>query len=161
MLDTPGISYLRTTREDTPRCTVPMKSSRWAGASSSGRAVGPGPPSWGPVTVFGALQAADLLGEEYPVRVIDAYSVKPIDVRTLRRALEETGLMVVVEDHWRKGGLASAALEALAGDGAELSGRLLSLAVDRMPGSASPQEQRKAAGISAEEIAQALGRYLR
>ncbi|MGH8936420.1 MAG: transketolase [Acidimicrobiia bacterium] len=162
MLDTAGISYLRTTREDTPPLygpdeEFPVGGSKVLRQSGEDRAtiVGAG------VTVFEALQAADLLGDRHPVRVIDAYSVKPIDVSTLRRALEETGLMVVVEDHWREGGLASAVLEELAGDGAELPGRLVSLAVDRMPGSASPQEQREAAGISADKIAETLRRYLR
>ena len=94
------------------------------------------------ITVFESLAAADALaGEGIAVRVIDAYSVKPIDGETLRRALEETGLVVTVEDHWREGGLGDAVLEALAARG-PLSGRVHKVAVADMPGSGTPEELR-------------------
>ena len=89
------------------------------------------------------------------MRVIDAYSVKPIDGGTLRRALRETGLLVTVEDHWADGGLGDAVLEALA-EGGELSGRVVKLAVRAMPGSGTPDELRERAGISAGRIAAAV-----
>ncbi len=109
------------------------------------------------VTVFEALDAADRLAAEgLRVRVIDAYSMKPIDGATLRRALVETGLVVTVEDHWAEGGLGDAVLEALASGGAELAGRVVKMAVREMPGSGSPEELREWAGISAERIVAAL-----
>jgi transketolase len=109
------------------------------------------------VTVFEALRAADALAEDgISVRVIDAYSVKPIDGETLRRASAETGLLVVVEDHWIEGGLGDAVLEALAAGGADLSGRVVKLGVTRMPGSGAPQELREWAGISADAIARTI-----
>jgi transketolase len=158
MLETPGISYLRTTREDTPRLydpdeEFPVPGSQLLRTSDQDRAtvVAAG------VTVFQALEAADRLAQDgLAVRVIDAYSVKPIDRKALRRALKETGLLLVVEDHWKWGGLGDAVLEALADEGAELSGRVLKLAVTDMPGSATPDEQREAAGISAASIAEAV-----
>jgi transketolase len=85
--------------------------------------------------------------------VIDAYSVKPIDAGTLRRAASETELLVVVEDHWIQGGLGDAVLAALASGGAELSTRVLKIGVTEMPGSGSPEELRDGAGISAAKIA--------
>jgi transketolase len=86
------------------------------------------------------------------VRVIDAYSVKPIDADTLRDALEETGLLVVVEDHRIEGGIGDAVLDALAATG-PLSGRVVKLAVTEMPGSGTPTELRAWTGIDAGSIA--------
>jgi transketolase len=154
MLELPGISYLRTTREKTPRLygqdeEFPIGGSKTLRSSDADRAtiVGAG------VTAFEALKAADqLAGNGLPVRVIDAYSVKPIDGGTLRAALEETGLIVVAEDHWVEGGLGDAVLEALAAGGKELSGRVIKLAVTEMPGSGTPEELRDWAGISAGKI---------
>ncbi|HXF57453.1 MAG TPA: transketolase [Actinomycetota bacterium] len=158
MLDLPGISYLRTTREKTPRLygaeeEFPVGGSKVLRRSEADRAtvVGAG------VTVFEALRAHDLLAEEgIPVRVVDAYSVKPIDGETLRRALQETGLLVVVEDHWVEGGLGDAVLQALAEGGEELTGRVVKLGVREMPGSGTPEELRNWAGISARRIAEAV-----
>ena len=85
-------------------------------------------------------------------RVIDAYSVKPIDAETLKQAMADTGLIVVAEDHWIDGGLGDAVLAALAEDGQALSGRVIKIGVTEMPGSGSPQELRDWAGISASKI---------
>ncbi len=158
MVDLPGISYLRTTREKTPVLYDSQEEfivggSRVLRSGSGDRAavVGAG------VTVFEALEAADQLAEDgVPVRVIDAYSVKPIDGSTLRRALADTGLLVVVEDHWIDGGLGDAVLEALAAGGVDLSGRVIKLAVTEMPGSGTAEELRDWAGISAAKIARAV-----
>jgi transketolase len=99
------------------------------------------------------LGAANSLAEGgIAVRVVDCYSIKPIDVRTLRTALEETGLVITIEDHWREGGLGDAVLEALAAAG-HLSGRVHKLGVAEMPGSGTPRELREWAGISAARIA--------
>jgi transketolase len=156
MANLEGISYIRTTREKTPKLYGPDDEFPIGGSKvvrKGGRAaiVGAG------ITVFEALKAADeLAGEGTEVTVIDAYSVKPIDARTLRRALADTGLMLVVEDHWIEGGLGDAVLEALAGHGEQLSGRVIKIAVTGMPGSGSPEELRDWAGISAGKIAEAV-----
>ncbi|HEX5148742.1 MAG TPA: transketolase, partial [Candidatus Limnocylindrales bacterium] len=149
MADLHGISYLRTTREKTPRLYGPDERFEIGGSkvlrsgpSDEATIVAAG------VTVFEALAAADALGAVgHPVRVIDAYSIKPIDVDTLVRAMDETGLLVVVEDHWLEGGLGEAVLSALA-HAAALSGRVVRLGVGAMPGSGTPQELRDWAGIS-------------
>ncbi|MFF3499407.1 transketolase [Streptomyces sp. NPDC003247] len=148
-----GIRYLRTSRGDAPVLYGPDEEFPVGGSKvlrSSGRdrltLVAAG------VTVHEALKAADALaGEDIPVRVIDLYSVKPVDRVTLRRAAEETGCLVTVEDHHAEGGLGDAVLEAFT-DGRPVP-RLARLAVRTMPGSASPDEQLHAAGIDAESIA--------
>jgi transketolase len=158
MVDLEGISYLRTTREKTPKLydageAFPIGGSKVVRSSAQDTVtiVGAG------VTVFEGLKAADeLAGEGIAARVVDAYSVKPIDAATLRRALDETGLLVVVEDHWIEGGLGEAVLEALASRGEPLSGRVLKVAVTEMPGSGAPEELREWAGISAGGIARAV-----
>ncbi|WP_327400166.1 transketolase [Streptomyces sp. NBC_01288] len=110
------------------------------------------------VTVHEALAAADALDREgIQVRVIDLYSVKPVDVETLRQAAEDTGCLLTVEDHHPEGGIGDAVLDAFL-DGRPVP-RLVRLAVRDMPGSASPAEQLHAAGIDAESIA-AAGRLL-
>jgi transketolase len=89
------------------------------------------------------------------VRIIDAYSIKPIDGETLRAAARATGGNVVaVEDHWPEGGLGEAVLSALSGEAYPL--HFEHLAVGNMPGSGKSEELMDAAGISANHIADAV-----
>jgi transketolase len=158
MADTSGVSYIRTTREKTgllydadEKFAIGGSKVLRSGDGDKVTLVGAG------VTVFEALKAADdLTAAGIQARVIDAYSVKPIDAATLSGALADTGLMVVVEDHWAEGGLGDAVLSALAGGGAPLSGRVIKLAVTEMPGSGKPEELRDWAGISASKIAETV-----
>ncbi len=110
------------------------------------------------ITLHEALKAADKLAEEgVSARVIDLYSVKPVDAGTLREAVEATGRrIVVVEDHWPEGGLGETVLSALAGE--ELA--FEHLAVREMPGSGKPAELLAAAGIDADAIAAAARRLV-
>ena len=161
MCDLPGISYLRTTREATPSIygsdeTFPIGGSKTVRGSDGDEAtvVAAG------ITLHEALAAAALLAAEgLKVRVIDAYSVKPIDAGALRGALKETGLLVVAEDHRAEGGLGDAVLDALAAAG-PLTGRVVKLAVTDMPGSGTPTELRAWAGIDASSIAAAVRSHL-
>jgi transketolase len=163
MADREGIVYMRTTREKTPALygaaeEFPVGGSKVVRSSDGDKAtlVGAG------VTLFEALKAADALASDgIPIRVIDAYSVKPIDRETLGRALTETGLLMVVEDHWVEGGLGDAVLEALAWGGRQVGGRVVKIAVTGMPGSGTPEELRDWAGISATKIADAVRVALR
>ncbi len=158
MADTSGISYMRTTREKTALLygadeKFPIGGSKVvrSGAHDSVTLVGAG------ITLFESLKAADALAlDGIYARVIDAYSVKPIDGATLREAMSDTGLLVVVEDHWAEGGLGDAVLAALAEGGAPLVGRVIKLAVTQMPGSGKPEELREWAGISASKIVEAV-----
>jgi transketolase len=161
MCDLEGISYLRTTREATPVLydaaeDFPVGGSKTLAATDHDAVtlVGAG------VTVHQSLAAHDVLGAEgISARVIDCYSVKPIDVATLRRALLETNALVVAEDHRVEGGLGDAVLDALA-EG-ELHGRVVKLGVRDMPGSGTPEELRAWAGIDAASIADATRRLVR
>jgi transketolase len=106
------------------------------------------------VCVDQAVAAAEALaGDGIEARVIDAYSIKPIDAETLRAAARECGAVVTVEDHWPEGGLGDAVLEALA----EADDRppVRKLAVREMPTSGTPDELLHSAGIDADGIARA------
>jgi transketolase len=81
--------------------------------------------------------------------VIDLYSVKPVDVKTLREAARVTKKLVIVEDHYPEGGIGAAVMEALAADGLP---RITHLAVKDLPASGKPEELMHAAGISARAI---------
>jgi len=155
MADQPGISYLRTTREATPVLygedeAFPIGGSKTVREGSDATLVGAG------ITLHESLKAADRLAEDgISARVIDCYSVKPIDAATLRVAASDTGLVVVVEDHRVEGGLGDAVRDALAGpDG--VAARIVSLGVTEMPGSGSPEELRAWAGIDADAIVAAV-----
>ena len=156
MADLDGIVFMRTTRANTAVLYGADDEFRVGGStvvrSSDGDEValiGAG------ITLHEALKAADALAEEgVGARVIDLYSVKPVDVDTLRAAAEATGgRFVVVEDHWPEGGLAEAVLSAFA-DSDERP-RVVHLAVRELPGSGTPAELLAAAGIDAEHIAAA------
>jgi transketolase len=155
MADLPGISYLRTTREGTPRLYGP-DADLPIGGSTTLRDGGDATIAAAGITVHEALRAAERLAADgRSVRVLDCYSVKPVDAETLRRALDETGVLVVVEDHRVEGGLGDAVLEALA-RGGPLQGRVIKLGVHEMPGSGSPEELRAWAGIDADAIMRAV-----
>ena len=106
------------------------------------------------VTLHACLDAAaQLASDGISARVIDAYSVKPIDTSTLAAAAAATGgRLVIAEDHHPEGGLGSAVVDALTSAGpADLTVR--HLAVYEMPGSGTSAELLDAAGISASHIA--------
>jgi transketolase len=158
-----GISYLRTTRTATPVIYPPDEQFQVGGSRVVRRSddgddvalVGAG------ITLHEALGAADLLaGEGIRARVLDCYSVKPIDQRALREAAREAGgRLVTVEDHRPQGGLGDAVLEVLAGD--PEAPRVAKLAVSGMPGSGTPEQLRSRAGIDAEHVAAAACRLVR
>jgi Transketolase, C-terminal subunit len=112
------------------------------------------------ITLHEAMTAATLLAEEgIAARVIDCYSIKPIDAETLRTAARETGALITVEDHWPEGGLGDAVLDVFATD--PLRPHIVKLAVRHMPGSATPAEQLSLAGIDAASIATAARKFVR
>ena len=110
------------------------------------------------ITVHEAVRAADDVKGTLQVRVIDAYSVKPIDTAALVDAVRVSGgRLCVAEDHWVEGGLGEAVLAALAGAGVTRDiARFVHLAVREMPGSGKPAELLDAAGISARHIVAAV-----
>lgn len=102
----------------------------------------------GGITVFEALAAYEALKQEnIMVRVIDLYSIKPLDITTLREAVEATKAIITVEDHYAEGGLGEAVQSAVA---AEIPVHIL--AVRKMPVSGKPQELLDYEGISRDAI---------
>jgi transketolase len=109
------------------------------------------------ITLHEALKAADTLAQEgIEARVIDLYSIKPLDAETLRSL---TCPIVTVEDHWAEGGLGEAVLSAL-GDADERP-PVVRLAVTEMPHSGKPAELLAEAGIDADGIAAAVRSLVR
>ena len=161
MAERGGISYLRTTREKTPILYTDRLEEFRVGGSRLVRGgerddavavIAAG------ITVHEAVKAAEDVKGTIKVRVIDAYSVKPIDTAALVDAVRATGgRLCVVEDHWVEGGLGDAVLAALAEAGVvgDIQ-RFVHLAVRDMPGSGKPAELLDAAGISARHIADAV-----
>ena len=147
-----GIAYLRTTRGETPviygsDTAFPVGGSKVLRRSGDDAVtvVAAG------ITLHEALAAADLLEREgIAVRVIDLYSVKPVDRDTLRRAAEETGALITVEDHYAEGGLGEAVTAAVPG------GRIHILAVRKTPRSGSPEELLDDQDISRDAIAESV-----
>ena len=157
MADLSGVSYLRTTRGERPVLYGSEEAFPVGGSKTLRRSdedavtlIGAG------VTLHEALAAADRLAESgVSARVIDAYSITPIDAAGIREAVAATGGRVVVaEDHHREGGLGAAVLAALAEERI-VDLRLTHLAVDGVPGSGTSAELLEWAGIDAAHIADA------
>jgi transketolase len=161
MADTSGIVYMRTTRGAYPTVYSADEVFKVGGAKVLRQSakdkvalIGAG------VTLHACLAAADTLAQKkIPARVIDLYSVKPVDVKTLREAARVTkGRFVIVEDHYPEGGLGAAVMEALA---AEAPPRVAHLAVRGLPGSGKPEELMNAAGITAKHVVAAATKLLK
>ncbi len=160
MVDTDGIVYLRTTRGAYPviystgepfpvgGCKVHRD-----GPDDQVTLIGAG------VTLHECLAAVEeLAGDGIRARVIDLYSIKPLDRDALIEACQVTGSrLVIVEDHYPAGGIGSAVLETLA-DADVPPLHVTQLAVNDLPGSATPAESLDAAGISAPHIVAAARR---
>lgn len=158
MADLPGIVYLRSTREKTPILygpdeTFPVGGSKLVKHSDGDQVavVAAG------ITLHESLKAYEQLKTDgITIRVIDAYSVKPIDKEALHQAAKDCGgKFVTVEDHWAEGGLGDAVLEAFTGAG-EHGQTVIKLAPAIIPGSGKPAELLHAAKIDADAIVAAV-----
>jgi transketolase len=133
-----GIVYIRTTRMGTPLIYGPDEKFQIGGSKvlkksehDAATLVGAG------VTVHEALEAYEILKKDgISIRVIDLYSVKPVDAVTLERAAAETGRLITVEDHYAEGGIADAVRAALTTAGVPV----YALAVRKKPKSGKPDE---------------------
>lgn len=169
MADREGIVYLRTTRMKTPVIysheeEFPIGGSKVVRSSDQDKitVIGAG------VTLHEALKAYEQLKNEgISVRVIDLYSIKPIDAETLFQAASDTqGNFILVEDHWIEGGLGAAVLEAFTGvDNAPIyvgpKLRVIHLAVRNMPESGQPEELLHVEKIDALAITEAVKSLLK
>jgi len=149
-----GMVYLRTSRPATPILygvgeTFPIGGSKVLrkGEGDAVTVIAAG------ITVHEALKAHDELKKDgIGVRLIDAYSVKPLDEQTILREVAGTrGRAIVVEDHFAGGGLGDAVAQALAGKAA-----LKHLCVRELPRSGKPDELLERYGISARHIVLAV-----
>ena len=166
-----GNVYIRTTRKETPIIYTPsplippperegrvgvdhqfkiggscvLKSS----VSDKATVVGAG------VTLHEALAAYEQLKKEgINIRVIDLYSIKPLDLETLQKAAKETGVIITVEDNFKEGGLGEAVAAALCTY--EVHHILESMAVTKLPKSGKPDELLAYEGINASSIVSKL-----
>jgi transketolase len=150
----PGPAYLRMSRPKTP--VIYANDARFAiggstvlrqSANDVATVVGAG------ITVFEALKAHELLAAAgIAIRVVDAYSIQPIDAATLRRCAAETGRILTVEDHYVVGGLGDAVARAVAAEGTVVE----RLAVREIPRSGTPEQLVDVYGLSARRIAEAV-----
>jgi transketolase len=156
MAERSGIVYLRTTRGAYPVLYDSREKFKIGGskvlrksASDQVALIGAG------VTLYECLKAADSLAKSgVKARVIDLYSLKPVDVATLREAAKVTGgRLVVVEDHYPQGGIGATVMEALSME--PKPPRVAHLAVRGLPTSGKPEELMDAAGITARHIVRA------
>jgi transketolase len=108
--------------------------------------------------VHEALKAAAILEKEsIAIRILDAYSVKPIDAKGILAASKETGgRIVVVEDHYEEGGLGDAVLDAV-GNQATVT----HLAVHEIPRSGPADALMEKYGISSGHIVAAVKAFLK
>ncbi len=133
-----GLTYIRTTRMDTPVIYKNSERFRIGGSKTVKKSkkdkltiIGAG------VTLFEALKAYEIHKEQnIHARIIDLYSIKPLDKKTLLKAAKETKNILVVEDHYKEGGIGEAVLSALAGEKA----KIVSLHVSKMPRSGTPEK---------------------
>jgi transketolase len=147
---TQGIVYIRTTRAKTPVIygadeDFPVGGSKTLRASKDDKftLVAAG------ITVHEALAAHQSLTEKgISTRVIDAYSVKPLDKETLSKAAQETQGLIVIEDHWCEGGLGEAVVAATVNPLAPVH----RLAISAEPHSGKPTELLDHYGISRKAI---------
>jgi transketolase len=155
-----GISYMRSTRAALPTLYAADEAFRIGGSrilrsgdDDAVTLIGAG------ITLHECLKAADGLADRgISARVIDLYSVKPVDAETLIAAAKETQALVTVEDHWAEGGIGEVVATVLADAG--IGTRLQRLAVSERPGSGPPEALLAAAGIDAEHIVTAVERAL-
>jgi transketolase len=155
-----GISYMRTTREATPVLyeageSFEIGGSRTVRSSSEDRVtlIGAG------ITLRECLAAADeLAGKGIAARVIDLYSVKPVDAEAVLAAARDTDAILTVEDHWIEGGIGETVAGVLSEAGSATP--LTRLAVTDRPGSGPPKDLLRAAGIDAPSIVAAVKQAL-
>jgi len=155
MASRPGPAYMRTSRPKTPVIYANDETFIIGGlkvlresADDAATVVGAG------VTVFEALKAYDeLKAEGLSIRVIDLYSVQPVDREALVAAGRATaGRLITVEDHYATGGVGDAVAEAVADAGFTVH----RLAVREIPRSGKPEELLERFGISAGHIVRAV-----
>ena len=157
LADRDGISFIRTLRGKTPVRT-PAGEARIGGSRIAHEGDDVAIIACG-ITLDEAVKAAERLASEgVHARVLDAYSIKPIDAAAVQAAARDCGVIVTVEDHAPEGGLGDAVLDALAAG--DERAHVVKLAVREIPGSGTPEELLHGALIDADAIADAAGKLV-
>lgn len=154
-----GVSYVRTTRKDLPvlynsseKFIIGGSKVLKQSADDAVTLIAAG------ITLYEVLSAYEALKKQGIIaRVIDLYSIKPLDTKTLFKAAEETQALVTVEDHYLEGGLG----EAIRSSFAVSPVPLVSLGVKKMPHSGKPEELLEYEGISARAIVKEVKKLLK
>lgn len=144
-----GVSYIRTSRPETP--ILYTKDDRFSiggsktfhGSKEVVTVIAAG------ITIHEALKAQ----KQVPIRVLDCYSIKPIDEEALKKAAKETEAIIVVEDHYPEGGLGEAVMSVV--------GSVTHLAVGKLPRSGKPEELLEYEGISATNIVKTVRKIIK
>ncbi len=145
-----GLVYIRTTRSDTPILYTNDDAFRIGGSKVLRKSehdrvtvVASG------ITLHEALAAADEMKDTgIFIRVIDLYSIKPIDTKTITETAHDTGAIITVEDHFAEGGIGEAVKSVLSTTPVPV----YSLAVRKMPKSGKPAELLDYEEISRDSI---------
>ena len=153
-----GICYIRTTRKETPiiyesKDDFPIGGSKVLKSSQNDyvTVVAAG------ITTHEALKAyQELKRDHITIRVIDLYSIKPLDTKTLLAAAQQTKNLITVEDHYPEGGLGEAVCTVLAGQSVKIN----MLAVHQLPRSGKPEELLDYEQISSRAIIEAVKQML-
>jgi len=150
----PGPAYMRTSRPKTPVIYGPDEAFAIGGLKVLRESVNDvATVIGGGITVFEALKAYDeLLKNGRSIRVIDLYSVQPIDARSLLRCARETRRIITVEDHYAAGGIGEAVAACVAGSGVAVE----RLCVKEIPRSGTPEQLIDHYGISSRHIVSAV-----
>ena len=148
-----GINYLRLGRGEVP-LIYPNTEVFWIGGSMTLRSSAKDTATilaCG-ITLHESLKAYDILvSQGIYIRVVDMYSIKPIDSEVIKLACSQTKHIIVVEDHYTQGGLYSAVLET-----GLVTKPISSLAVTKMPHSDTPSHILSESGIDADSIVSAV-----
>ena len=150
----PGPAYMRTSRPKTPVIYGPDETFAVGGskilresANDAATIIAAG------ITVFEALKAYDQLQKiGISVRVIDLYSLQPIDSRSLLRCARDTKRIITVEDHYAAGGIGDAVATCVSGSGFTVE----RLCIRDIPRSGTPEQLVDHYGISSRHIVAAV-----
>ena len=148
----PGLVYIRTSR---PKTKVVYANTELFPIGGS-KTIGSGPQDKATIVAAGvtlheALTAqSELTMQNIPVRVVDLYSIKPVDAATLRKCADETKFVITVEDHCVHGGIGDAVAPHVGG------AKLVRIGVDEIPRSGTPKELMAAYGLDAAGIVKAV-----
>lgn len=153
-----GIVYIRTTRKETPILYSEKDKFKIGGSVVLRKnkkdlltVVSAG------ITLYQALDAYEKLKEQGKlIRIVDLYSIKPLDIKTLTKAAKQTGAILTVEDHHLEGGIGEAVSSALS----TLGTKVYSLAVKKIPRSGKPQQLLDYEEISTDAIIKKVKKIL-